>query len=306
MLAERGIALEPLLADARVNADGAQVTAPIERVQRLLELAAERLGSSLFGLDLAERISQGAYGVTEFVVRTAPTVRQALNAMCELSPLINPGLDMRYIADDLGCEVRFRYADRRDVLGEILNEYTIAYLVRQFAVVLGGSLPLARAWFAHQRGQGREEVGRRLGCTVGFGTSDCGFAVEMDVIDQAIPHSNEALHAFLLAQGRTQLANAGKHDVVSQITRAIEARVADPTLSAATIATVLDTSLRSLQRQLADAGTSYRKVIAAIRRRRRDELSRAGLGDAEIATRLGFANAKTMRQSLEDDDTAPS
>jgi AraC-like DNA-binding protein len=302
MLAERDIALEPLLASVGVGAENAQLTAPLDKVTRVLELAAERLGSPLFGLDLAERISEGAYGVTEFVVRTAPTVRQALNAMCELSPLINSALDMRYIADDLGCEVRFRYAHRRDVLGEILNEYTVAYLVKQFAVVLGGSLPLARAWFAHDRGRGREDVARRLGCTVGFGASDCGFAVEMDVIDQAIPHSNEALHAFLLAQGRTQLANAGKHDVVSQITRAIEARIADPTLSAATIATALDTSLRSLQRQLADAGTSYRKVIAAIRRRRRDELSRSGLSDAEIATRLGFANAKSMRQSLEDDD----
>jgi len=307
LLADRGIALEDVMRDAGFSEPSAtEITAPLAKVQKLLELAAQRVGSSLFGLDLAERIPEGAYGVTEFVVRSSPTIRQALCSLCELSPLVNPALDMRYIADELGCEVRISYADARDALGEILNEYSVAYVARQFRAVIGQPLPLLRAWFAHARKHGADDVARRLGCHVEFQAADCGFAIASDVIDQPIPGGNPALNEFLLAQGRTQLANVGKHDVITQVTRAVEARLTASDLGAASIARALETSQRSLQRQLADAGTSYRNVVAAVRRRRRDELARTGLSDDEIATRLGFASAKTMRRSLDDvgdDDT---
>lgn len=307
MLAAKGVTLAGLMRELGFSdASATEITAPLGKVQQLLERAAEAVGAPLFAFDLADRIPEGAYGVTEFVVRASPTARHALSALSELSPLINPALDMRYIADELGCEIRFAYADRRDALGEILNEYTVAFIARSFRAVLGGSLPLTRAWFAHGRTRGADEVGRRLGCSVGFQAADCGFAVASDVIDQPIPRGSEPLYEFLLAQGRTQLANQGKHDVISQVTRAIEARISDPDLSAQAIARALQTSQRSLQRQLMDAGTSYRNVIAAIRRRRRDELERSGLSDAEIATRLGFANAKTMRRSLADEGDDPA
>ena len=307
MLRERGLELADLLRQAGLDpAAQTEITAPHAKVAQLLETVAKKLDAPLLGLDLADRIPEGAYGVTEFVVRSAPTVRACLSALCELAPLVNASLDMRYIADQLGCEVRFAYAGERDALGEILNEYTVAYIAKQFAMIIGTWLPLTRAWFAHGRTRGADEVARRLGCSVGFQAADCGFAVASDVIDRVIPGGNQALHAFLLAQGRTQLETYGKRDAISQVTRAIEARISDPDLSAATIARALQTSQRSLQRQLMDAGTSYRNVIAAIRRRRRDELERAGLADAEIATRLGFANAKTMRRSLADEGDDPA
>ena len=300
LLRERGVALAELLREAGLDPAGqAELTAPLGKVERLLELAVERLDAPLLGLELAERIPEGAYGVTEFVVRTSPTVRAALAALSELAPLVNPALEMRYIADQLGCEIRFAYAGEREALGAILNEYTVAYIARQLAVVLGERLPLARAWFAHPSRRGGGELARRLGCPVELAAADCGFAVASDVIDRAIPAGNRALHAFLLAQGRTQLETYGKRDVISQVTRALEARISDADLSAETIARTLAVSQRSLQRQLAEAGTSYRDVLATVRKRRRAELARAGLDEATIAARLGFANAKTMRRSLD-------
>jgi AraC-like DNA-binding protein len=309
MLSEKGIAIADVMRDAGfAETSTTEITAPLSKVQKLLELTAQKLGAQTFGLDLADRIPQGAYGVTEFVVRTAPSIRHGLSALCELAPLINPALDMRYVADQLGCEVRFSYAGNRDALGEILNEYTVAYVAKQFAVLLQKSLPLARAWFAHGRRQGGEDVAKRLGCSVAFQSADCGFAVAADVIAHTNPAGNEALYKFLLDQAHGQLQNIGKNDVITQVTRVIEARISDADLSAATIAQALALSQRTLQRQLTDAGTSYRDLLASIRRRRRAELERAGRTDAEIAPRLGFASAKTMRRSLDDtgaDETPP-
>src|SRR5690242_4536783 len=85
LLRERGTSLADVLREAGLDATAtAELTAPHGKVARMLELAAERLDAPLLGLELAERIPEGAYGVTEFVVRSSPSVRAALAALSEL------------------------------------------------------------------------------------------------------------------------------------------------------------------------------------------------------------------------------
>ncbi|MDB4963575.1 MAG: AraC family transcriptional regulator [Myxococcales bacterium] len=202
-----------------------QVTAPLAKLQAFLDDIALRLHAPLLGLDLADRIPRGSYGLIEFVVRAAPSVRHGLSALCELSPLLNPLNDLRYIADERGCEVHFAYGGLRDALGPQLNEYTIAFIAKAFASVLGTSLPLERAWFAHSRPDHAAEVAARLACNVGFQGADSGFAVTSDVIEHRIASADPQLFEFLLTQARTQLENVGGVNVVAMTVRAIEARL---------------------------------------------------------------------------------
>lgn len=302
MLAERGIPADQVLHDAQLSVDHTahEVTAPLATVHRFLELAAWRLDAPLLGLDIADRIPLGAYGVTEFVIRAAPTIRDALEALCELAPLVNPLVEMRYVADQIGCELHFSVAGAKDALGRILNEYTVGYVSKQFGVVLAQRLPLARAWFAHDRKEARADLAARLGCPITFRAADCGFAVASDVVSHAVPDANRPLFEFLITQARAQLANLGTRNSAALVTRAIESRISSIDLGAETIAQALGMSRRSLHRELADAGTSYREVLHRVRLRRHAELVRAGLTEADIAARLGFSSAKTMRRSLDD------
>ena len=302
MLEERGINPLDLLREAELPEEAlkGEITAPLPRIQDFIDRCAQRLESPVFGIDLAANIPKGRFGVTEFVIRAAPSVKHGLEALCELSPLINPLLEMRYIADQRGCEVRTTFAALRDCLGMHLNEFSVAYVATQFAVVLGEALPLERAWFAHARREHGEMVAKRLRCNVTFQAADCGFAVASDVIARETAGADPALFEFLLTQARTQLENIGRHDIVAQVVRAIEARMTNGELTAASIAEALSTTQRSLQRHLADAGTSFREVLVRVRQRRRSELARGGLTDTEIATRLGFANARSMRRSLDE------
>src|SRR5262245_32918947 len=188
MLASRDISAAELLRAAELPEDalaGGVIVAPLARIETLLELIAQRLEAPLLGLDMAERIPRGAYGITEFVVRSAPTVEHALASMCELAPLINTQLDMRYVADHMGCEVHYTFGALRDALGTHINEFTVAYIAWQFASVIGDVLPLSRAWFAHGRREHARAVAERLKCNVAFQAADCGFAVASDVITRA-------------------------------------------------------------------------------------------------------------------------
>ena len=301
-LAQRAIDSNPLLAEAGLPGDAlrGEITAPLARIQKFLELAGAALGSSMFGLDLAERIPSGAYGVAEFLVRSASTVEDGLRVLCDFAVLVNPVLRFHYAAEaDVG-EVHFSVAAQRDTLGCELNEYTIAYLVKQFSTVLGGSMPLARVWFSHGRKKDADTVAQRFGTHVRFQAADCGFAVTREVAARKLPTADQVLHDFLLGQARAQLGRIGPVDIVTQVARVIEVRLPTGEVGAADVAKAMATTVRSLQRHLADAGTAYRDVLAHVRTRRREELRQGGVGEADIARQLGFADARSMRRSLDE------
>lgn len=297
MLAAAGRDIRPLLVAAGLPDEAlrGEVIAPLSRVQQLLDASSLALGDPLFGIHLAERVATGTFGVTEFLMRSAPTVARCLHVLAELSPLINPILDFRFDDGRLSLAVH----GERDVLGAQLNEYTFALLLRQFSLVLGEQLPVEEIWFAHLRTDARTAVAARFGCRVTFGAADCGIALRRSVLDTEPPTADTALFEFLLAQARAQIGNLGTRDVISQLARVIETRLGAGSVSAEATAKAMATTVRSLQRHLADAGTTYREVLKHVRQRRRTELSRSKLPDAEIARRLGFSDAGSMKRSLD-------
>ncbi len=307
MLAHHGMDAAELGREAGLPMEAlrGEITAPLVRVQRLLELLAEKLRAPLFGLELAERVPSGAFGVVEFVMRSAPTVEKALATLCEVSALINPLIDFRFTVDDREGRLNWAIPAQRDALGMHLNEYTVALLVKQVGLVLGEPLPLVRAWFAHSRREAADEVAARLRCPVAFQAADCGFAVTREVTMRSPRTADAPLFDFLCGQARAQVAQLGSHDVVTQVMRVIEMRLPNGDVSTAAIAKAMATTVRSLQRHLADAGTSFRDVLAHVRMRRRAELARGGLSETEIAHRLGFADARSMRRSLDEPSEDP-
>jgi AraC-like DNA-binding protein len=276
-----------------------EITAPLGRIQNLIALAADRLGNPLLGLDLAERVPSGAYGVVVFLVRSAPTVERSLAVICELAPLINPIGDFRLMPVSDGCELHYAVHGQRDTIGRHLNEYTIAFIAAQFGAVLGEPMPLSRAWFSHTRPSGGEAVAQRLRTDVVFQRPDCGFAISHETAARVPRTADAQLFEFLLAQARAQLAYVGTHDVVAQVVRVIEVRLAHGDVGTAAIAGAMATTSRSLQRRLTEAGTTFRDVLAYVRARRRAQLERGGFSETEIARQLGFADARSMRRSLD-------
>jgi len=303
MLTLRRIDARALIQEAGLPAEALhnEIIAPLGRVQKLLDLAATHMNAPLFGMDLAERIPQGTFGITEFVMRSAPSVEHSLKLLCDLGALINPVVDFRYSRRDDGGYFHFAVPSQRDALGCHLNEYTTLLLVRQFSEVLGERVKLERAWFAHGRRTHAEDVAVRLGCDVAFQSADCGIVVAISSLDRRVPTADPALFEFLMSQARAQLSNLSSRDIVTQVARVIEARLPSGAVSGNDVAAAMATTLRSLQRHLADAGTSYREVLQHVRLRSRAELMHSGLEPAEIAKRLGFASVSSMRRSLDED-----
>ena len=92
MLARRGVDAAALLEQTGVPLDAmrGEITAPLARVQAFMARAAAALGTDLFGIEVAQAMPSGSYGVAEFLTRAAPTIEVSLRLLCEFSSLINP------------------------------------------------------------------------------------------------------------------------------------------------------------------------------------------------------------------------
>lgn len=307
MLARQGIDAAAIVKEAGLPPEALRgdITAPLPRIQAFIDGAAKALGTTSFGLLMAEAVPPGSYGIPEFAMRAAPTFEASLRALAELAALINPLISFRLVmgADGEGA-CHCAIGSQRDTLGLHLNEFTLWYIVRQFATQNGGTFPLTRVWFSHARATGIDEVAKRFGCPLRFQAPDCGFAVSRDVLDLVPRNSDPVLFQYMIQQGRSQLAHAGELDIVSHLVRTLEPRLGDGDLGAAAIAKAMGVTARSLQRHLADAGTTYRDVLHHVRSRRRAELAGGGLDEQEIARHLGFSDARAMRRSLDDAETA--
>lgn len=304
-LARRNIDASALLAETGLPADAmrGEITAPLRRIQAFVDVAGTRLGSDVFGLDLAELVPTGAYGVAEFLVRAAPTVEAGLGVLCEFAALINPMGQFRLQRAPGRGELHYVVPAQRDTLGRTLNEYTIGYAIRQLGALIGGPLPLVEVWFSHGRPRAADKVIQRLGGAVRFSAPDCGFAVADELLARVPRTSDPALFEFLLGQARAQLARVGPVDIVTQVMRVIEVRLPSGDVGTTAVAGAMATTVRSLQRHLADAGTTYRDVLAHVRTRRRAELRQGGLDETTVARELGFADARSMRRSLDEPAT---
>jgi hypothetical protein len=302
MLARRGLDVAELLEQAGLPLAAArgEVTAPLPRIQGFIARCAARLELDHFGIELAAALPGGAYGIAEFLVRSAPSIAAGLDVLRDFAVLINPGGRFRIEHDAAGdARVHYSFGTERDALGIHLNEYTIAYIVRQFGAVLGGPVPLANVWFAHARTDGIEPVAAHFACPVRFQARDCGFALTRDVLARVPRTADPLLFHFLHDQARAQLARLGSLDIVSQVVRAVESRLASGEVDAPSVARALALSPRSMQRHLDEAGTTYRDVLAHVRERRRAELAAGGVAEPEIARQLGFSDARAMRRSLD-------
>lgn len=299
-LAQRGIDCGAMLRDTGLplEAQRGDVTAPLPRIQQFIELASQQLGDDLLGLTLAARNPAGAYAVAEFLVRAAPNIEIALQMLSNAAVLVNPSLRFTFQTDAGEGRLHLSVVGQRDTIGRHLNEYTFSYILRQFASVLDGGLRPTQAWFSHTRERNTEALAEHFGCAVRFGAMDCGIALARETLTRTARTSDPPLFAFLLQQARSQLARIGSSDIVTQVMRVIEVRLARGDVGVAAVAEAMATTVRSLQRHLGEAGTTYREVLDHVRLRRYEELRRGGVAEADIAKELGFADVKSLRRAM--------
>ena len=257
----------------------------------LLAAGAELCADPHFGLHVGERVKLGTYSVYGLVLLACADFGQALEQTQRYEQLAH---DLgRSKLDVEGREARYTWTSHYPQASRHLAESVFAG-IRVFGAWLAGR-PLAptRLAFAHARAPDADprEYARVLGVNPEFGAS-CHLAVfDAALLALPVPNADITLYPVLQQHAERLLrerAQAGD-GLAARVQAAIIRNLAHDRVRLAQVADELGMSARSLQRKLADAGTSYQAQLDGARHRlAMDYLRQDGLALADIAFLLGF------------------
>ena len=261
----------------------------VEEVERLVDALLETTRLPQLALLLGEGIDPESLGLFGQLVATSATPRQAITTFSEFKLLLHPCFDLRIEERDGVAGIRYASNDSTPIRDKAYYAETLlTALVALGRHFLGVTAPPLRATFRHAAPAYREEYTRILGITPEFGEAADALYYPAVFLDVPMLSSSSAYHEVLRMQAALELASSHA-PALSQVRRAIRARIEEPELSLTDVARELAQSARTLQRRLSEAGMGFRELHDEVRYARARELLEMGTLNIEgVASALGY------------------
>lgn len=275
------------------------VTAEVDTLAAFYDDAASRLNAPDLGLELVASIDRGAYGLAEFGIRAAPTVREAMRRLARFAVLLNEATTVTLEESDEGLHVHQAIPGHPLAGGRHSNEYFMALLVVGGRAMTQGGLEASEVWFCHPAPEHLERHRATFGtATLRFDQADNGITLSRATADRPLRSADPALMHAIDAQADTLLEQRAEgSEFVATVRASLGQALRGGSVTLADIARHLAMTPRTLQRRLADHDTSFREVVDAVRRELHARLSEQGISAQEIAFRLGYADMGSFRRA---------
>ena len=264
---------------------------PADMYVKLLDLAADMADDPHFGLHVGERVKLGTYTVYGLILLSCRDFGQAFEQT------------MRYeqLAHDLGRStlqvngVLANYTWHSNYPAQCRHLVDSVFAgIRVFGNWLAGAtLPPAELSLMHDGGDpvGYAEYMRVFGALPRFNATANVAQFEASLLAWPVPNADVSLYPVLQQHAEQLLRQraAPAAGIVAQVHDAIVRRLSQGQVRVAIVAEELDLAPRTLQRKLADAGSSFQQVLDEARfALARDYLRQPGLSLVDIAFLLGY------------------
>jgi AraC-like DNA-binding protein len=303
----RGVDLASALADAglaNVDLTKPETRVPLPANQRLWERAAFLAGDDDFGLHFAERLDLDAFHLLGHLAATSRTLGEALARVVAFSRLLHDAgrtelepRDDGTVALYPGCRGLPRPPTRH--VAEF-NAASAVFLAR--LVTAHPALAPSAVVFQHAAPPSTQEHRRVFGRPPRFGAPES--IVVFDAASLELPVRTSApsrLGQYLEAYARTLLSQlpAAEDDLPAQVLRAVVATLPSGPVGLLALARARGLTPRTLQRRLAEAGTTFAALVDEGRRRSAEHyLKDETLPLAEISYLLGFRDPGTFHKAF--------
>lgn len=265
---------------------------PARPVIRLLEESAEAAGCLTFGLRMAERRGLADLGMVSLLIAHQSTLRDALSVLTQFRNRINSTLVLRVEEFEGMVLLREHFALDPPMPSRQADDLALGVLDRMCRNVLGADWqPIAISLPYEPPPPSERPVYQRLfSCPVEFNSDFEGILLNRADLDRRNARSDPALalHARKLV---STMVDPGERTMVEEVEQATLLLMPAGRAAIETVADTLGINVRTLQRRLADEGTSFSLVLNRARVRevtRLFEHRRHRLTD--IAHMLGYGS----------------
>ncbi|MFI0896238.1 AraC family transcriptional regulator ligand-binding domain-containing protein [Streptomyces sp. NPDC020983] len=271
---------------------------PSMHLYRLWTEVVGRTGRQDAGLLTAAQYRHGQFDLFDYLFSTAPTLGEGLDAArAHLHLLSDASLLTTEESED---EVTLTYGALLpdSELRGVVAEFVLGAFSQVIRHSTGGAVGPARISFAH--GAPRRTADHTAlfgGGRIDFGAGTDSITLHRRALDTPLPGADPAL-AAIIRRTASAVPPPRPAGPLPELRRAILTQFADGRPSLAAAARQLAVSPRTLQRRLAEADTTWRAELDAVRQEFSVGLRRTGTWSAQhAATRLGYAEARSLRRA---------
>ncbi len=301
LVAELGGDAEALLSTVGISADAVgDHTAFIDYVGvlRALEAAARATGALDFGRRLAERQGVEIFGPVGIAARSASTFGEAVETYIRYLRAYSPAIQVGLVdLPDPGVV----FWEFRVVLDRLPRhpqgiELSLGVAQRVFRFLLGADYRPVSVHLPHEALARRREYVRYFGAGVEFGAPAAGFTIRSSDLTRPLS-GDRVMHEALVAhlEATTPSPDAGLSAPVAELIRRL---LPTGTGNLAVVADRLGLHPRTVQRRLAEEGTSYETLVDDVRRRTAEAYLRdTDMTLGHLASELGYAEQSGLARA---------
>lgn len=299
-LIAHGVDPGPVLAEAGFSEESFRdpnSRQPLKATVLLWHKAAERVGDPAFGLKVPRYTRQTTFHALGYSVLASVTVGEALErAVRFCHVVVDAGLLELTVQ---GKEAQLRIAPQAGYErgGHEFRDALLSMLVRILRSLTRGAFELSGVYLRRPTTSDLAPYRAFFGCSVRLGEADV-LSFDSAQLQLPLKTGNAELASFSDTAVRDYLGRMATGTVTDRVRAAIAALLPNQ-VSPEAVAKRVGLSLRSMQRNLREHGTSYEEVLRAMRRDMAETHLRAGrYALAEVAFLLGYKSVTAFSRAF--------
>lgn len=296
-----GLDLAPICAALDIDPeDFSKLTGRVslDRLCRLLETCALLTKDEAFGLKCVDHFKPGATGPFGFGLMHAPTALDFLRFMADHSEYASEKSYSKLTIDGTGGEIVWTFSPlvvKRDQFVDM----DMALIIARLRAILGPSVDALEIGMERPKPHSLAPYRERLTKKLSFGRKINYLRLPAEFFGVENPKGDARLFQLMDLQCRAlKPAVSDQTDFTEELREFVLSHIADNVVGLSEAAKYFHVSERTLQRRLAEAGTSLADLRDEVRRELAARLlEETDLSASEIAARLGYSQPSAFTRS---------
>lgn len=262
---------------------------PLLAQQALWAAIQQQLGDLEAGLRIGRALAPGQFSVLGYLLQSSPTLADALRAVQRYQRLAGEGGEVSLQADGerLWLVYQARHPEQPATRTRVLA--LMAFWQSLMAPLLH-DFHLLGARFRHAAPDDLRAYHELFACPLQFDAGDYALALPRALLDAPLAQANLALQSLLREHAEALLARLPSESLSARVVALLSAQLGQGEPDRGQLAQALHLSERTLQRRLAEEGSSYQHLLGDTRRQLAERHLRDGqLAVTEIALLLGYS-----------------
>ncbi|MDO9321857.1 MAG: AraC family transcriptional regulator [Pseudomonas sp.] len=274
---------------SNASLDNPDARVPLLNQQALWAAIQRQLDGVEAGLLIGQALAPGQFSVLGYLLQSSPTLAAALQAVQRYQRLAGEGgeVSLQLDGERLWLVYQALHPEQPATRARVLA--LMAFWQSLMAPLLA-DFHLLGARFMHPQPADLQAYQEVFACPLQFAASDYALALPSALLEAPLAQANLPLQNLLREHAEALLARLPSESLSARVVALLSAQLSQGEPDRSKLAQALQLSERTLQRRLAEEGSSYQQLLNDSRRQLAEGYLRdSQLPAAEIALLLGYS-----------------